>query len=387
MSPRPHRRRRAHDLAPGDFVVNVTHVRAAILPMRAAGVLLTAGTGRVIARGDPDVASRTPVLLVCIALSALALSIEAGIGYPPALFARVGHPVSWMGSGIAGLDRRFNRDGDAPGRRRRLGFLALGALLVVTGGTAAAVQIATFALVPEPLALLVLGVIASSCLAQRSLDQHVRAVAEALDQQGLAAARKSVAMIVGRDTTALDEAGVARAAIESLAENFADGIVAPALWIAIAGLPGGIIYKAVNTADSMIGHRTPRHEAYGFAAAKLDDAVNWPAARLAGFWLVLAAGLSRGASAAAAWRVMGRDARKHASPNAGWPEAAMAGALGIRLGGSRTYAGRLVRDAGMGDGSRVIGAKTIRQALRVYRAACALHIVVFALAALWLARS
>ena len=320
-----------------------------------------------------------PILLVFMTTSALALVIEAASGYPPNLFARAGHPVTWMGAGIAALDRRFNRAGDAPLRRRGAGFLTLAALLVVVGGAAVMLQTVALTLLPRSLAVLVLGLVASSCLAQRSLDEHVRAVAEALETRGLAAARGRVAMIVGRDTASLDEAGVARAAIESLAENFADGIVAPALWIAIAGLPGGLAYKAVNTADSMVGHRTPRHGSYGFAAAKLDDAVNWPAARLAGLWLVLAAGLSREASATAAWRIMVRDARGHASPNAGWPEAAMAGALGIRLGGARVYAGRLVEDSAMGDGTRMVGAPTIRQALRVYRTACVLQIAVLAL--------
>jgi adenosylcobinamide-phosphate synthase len=308
--------------------------------------------------------------------------VEAWAGYPASVFARIGHPVTWIGAAIGRLDSRFNREDDAPGRRRAAGFLTLAALLVVVCGIAALVQAAIGALLPAPLALLLLGVVASSCLAQRSLDEHVRAVAAALESHGLGAARRKVAMIVGRDTAVLDEAGVARAAIESLAENFADGIVAPALWIAIAGLPGGFGYKAVNTADSMIGHRTPRHASYGFAAAKLDDLVNWPAARLAALWLVFAAGLTPGASAPEAWRIMRRDARGHASPNAGWPEAAMAGALGIRLGGPRLYAGRLVEDAAMGDGTAVLCAATIRRALRLYRTACALEIAAFAVLAI-----
>ena len=321
-----------------------------------------------------------------IAIAAVALAIEMGVGYPPPLFARVGHPVSWIGAGIATLDRRFNRESDTPSRRRLAGFLSLAAVLVTVTGPAIAAQVILVSIMPPIVAFLVSGLIASSCLAQRSLDQHVRAVAVALEHQNLTAARARVSMIVGRDTARLDEAGVARAAIESLAENFADGVVAPALWLALAGLPGGFAYKAVNTADSMIGYRTPRHDAYGFAAAKLDDAVNWPAARLAGLWLVLAAGLSRGMSARQAWRIMRRDARGHASPNAGWPEAAMAGALGIKLGGPRVYADRLVEDATMGDGTAMVGAETIRRALLIFKVACGLQIAAFAILAVILAR-
>ncbi len=329
--------------------------------------------------------ARIAILPPFATLAVLALLIEAGVGYPPGLFARVGHPVSWIGAAIAALDRRFNLETSPPMRRRIAGVVTLAALLVVVIGLAALVQATALARLATPPAIVVLALLVSSCLAQRSLDEHVCAVAEALETRGLAAARTRVSMIVGRDTATLDEAGVARAAIESLAENFADGIVAPALWIVIAGLPGAFAYKAINTADSMIGHRTPRHNAYGFAAAKLDDAVNWPAARLAAVWLVLAAGLSRGASATAAWRIMRRDARGHASPNAGWPEAAMAGALGIRLGGSRVYAGRVVKDAAMGEGTQIVNAEIIRRALRLYRTACALQIALFALAALTLA--
>ena len=216
---------------------------------------------------------------------------------------------------------------------------------------------------------------------------HVRAVAEALETRGLEAGRTAVAQIVGRDTAALDEAAIARAAIESLAENFADGVVAPAFWLAFGGLPGGIGYKAVNTADSMIGHLTPRHAAFGFAAAKLDDLVNWPAARLAALWLVAAAALLPGASAGGAWRIMRRDARGHASPNAGWPEAAMAGALGLSLGGPRVYAGRVVADATIGDGTPAADAAAIRRALALYRLACGLEITAALLGALLLART
>ncbi len=324
------------------------------------------------------------MIATSFAICAVALVVEAWLGYPNALFARIGHPVTWVGAALAALDARLNRDDlPAPARRAR-GFAALAALLVVSLGLASAVEAIAFAL-PHAAALLITGLLASTCLAQRSLDTHVLAVADALETQGLAAGRAAVAKIVGRDTAGLDEAAIARAAIESLAENFADGVMAPAFWLALGGLPGGIGYKAVNTADSMIGHLTPRHAAFGFAAAKLDDLVNWPASRLAALWLVAAAALTPGASAGDAWRIMRRDARGHASPNAGWPEAAMAGALGLSLGGPRVYAGRQIEDATIGDGTRAADAGAIRRALTLYRVACGLEIAVAILAALALA--
>ncbi len=216
--------------------------------------------------------------------------------------------------------------------------------------------------------------LASTLLAQRSLHAHVARVATALEAAGLAAGRAAVSHIVGRDAEALDQAGVARAAIESLAENFSDGVVAPALWMVIGGLPGGAVYKAINTADSMIGFRTPRYAAFGWAAARLDDLVNLPASRLAGLLIIAAAGLTKGASLAGAWRAVRRDARRHRSPNAGYPEAAMAGALGLMLAGPRVYGGVQVDDAMMGDGRRAADVADIRAALRLYRHADAILI-------------
>ena len=213
--------------------------------------------------------------------------------------------------------------------------------------------------------------LAASLPAQRSLYTYVKAVADALDADGLEAGRSAVAMIVGRDPQALDLAGVARAAIESLAENFSDGIVAPLFWTALAGLPGGVAYKAANTADSMIGHRNARYEDFGWAAARFDDLVNLPASRLAALWFVLAARLD--GRARAAWKAVRRDAGKHRSPNAGWPEAAMAGALGLKLAGPRVYGGVTVEDAYMGDGRREAAAADIRAALRLYLRACAIQ--------------
>ena len=188
-----------------------------------------------------------------ILIGLVALLVEAAVGYPQALYARIGHPVTWIGAVLARLDRRLNRERDGPTRRRLAGALALVLALLVSGGAGWLLTWAVFSALPRWAAILVLGVLASSCLAQRSLDAHVRAVADALEREGLEAGRRAVAMIVGRDTAVLDEAGVARAAIESLAENFSDGIVAPAFWLVLTGLPGGLAYKAANTADSMIG--------------------------------------------------------------------------------------------------------------------------------------
>jgi adenosylcobinamide-phosphate synthase len=217
-----------------------------------------------------------------------------------------------------------------------------------------------------PLGLIAVAILASTFLAQRSLFMHVASVADALDEGGVDAGRMAVAQIVGRDTTELDEAGIARAAIESLAENFSDGVVAPTFWMVIAGLPGAAVYKAINTADSMIGHRTKRHLDFGRTAARTDDLLNFPASRLSALLLAGAAYLTKGASGAAAWRATWRDGSKHASPNAGYPEAAMAGALGLALGGPRSYDGAGVDGAWLGDGRREANAADIRAALDLY---------------------
>lgn len=299
-----------------------------------------------------------------------ALLVEAAVGYPQALYARIGHPVTWIGALIGRLDRGLNRETASFAARRALGIAALAALLAVTA--AAALLIEGLCRLAGPLALLPLALLASSLLAQRSLHVHVAAVAEGLERGGLPAGRAAVAMIVGRNPQQLDEAGVARAAIESLSENFSDGVVAPAFWLGLAGLPGITLYKAINTADSMIGHRTPRHRAFGWAAARLDDLVNLPASRLTALLILAAAALDKEADAAAAWRAVRRDAGRHRSPNAGWPEAAMAGALGLRLAGPRVYGEIMVADGWMGDGRAQADAADIRRALRLYRRACLL---------------
>jgi adenosylcobinamide-phosphate synthase len=298
-----------------------------------------------------------------ILLAFLSLLIERALGYPDRLLTVIGHPVMWIGGLIGTLDKRFNRMSDPDATRRAAGIVSLVLIVAAAGLAAAVMQGLALAL---PFGILIAAFLASSLIAQRSLGEHVGAVAEALETKGLEGGRRAVAQIVGRDPEKLDEAGVSRAAIESLSENFSDGVVAPAFWLAVAGLPGAAIYKAVNTADSMIGHRTPRHEAFGWASARFDDLINLPASRLAALLIVLAAFFVSGASPKNAWQAMRRDAHRHRSPNAGWPEAAMAGALGLALAGPRHYGGVLVDDATMGDGRREATAADIRRALLLY---------------------
>ena len=286
--------------------------------------------------------------------------------------------MTWFGRLINLLERTLNDAQDLQQAQRAKGMVAVLILVALVGVIASLIALLLGRL---SFGFILLAALASTLLAQRSLYSHVADVAAALESDGLEAGRKTVARIVGRDPQALDEAGVARAAIESLAENFSDGVVAPALWMTIAGLPGAAIYKAINTADSMIGHRTPRFRSFGFAAARLDDLVNLPASRAAALLIVAAAGLEGRAVATAAWRAVRRDAPHHRSPNAGYPEAAMAGALGLALAGPRQYDGVRVDDAFMGDGRREATAADIRGALSLYRRANALLIGVIALIA------
>jgi adenosylcobinamide-phosphate synthase len=304
--------------------------------------------------------------------------IELCIGYPQWLTRAIGHPVTWMGGLIARSDRFLNRDTAPSPQRRLLGALSLVIMLGLVGAAAFVVQSQLLRL---PYGLLAVAVLASTMIAQRSLYRYVANVASALGKSGLDAARQAVSHIVGRDTAGLDRAGVARAAIESLAENFSDGVIAPIFWLAVAGLPGIALYKAINTADSMIGHRTPRHADFGWAAAKLDDLVNLPASRLTALLLIAASALGKDTSARGAWRAVRRDAARHRSPNAGYPEAAMAGALDLSLAGPRVYGGIRVEDAFMGEGRRGADAKDIVRALALYRLADALVVAVVAVLA------
>jgi adenosylcobinamide-phosphate synthase len=288
----------------------------------------------------------------------LALILERLFGYPAPLGRAIRHPVVWIGALIAWLDGRLNMGGSRKGK----GVLALLILLLVTGAITGAMALALRQLA---FGWMLEAILASTLLAQKELGQAVRAVALALGQS-LAAGRKAVSHIVGRDPQALDEAGVSRAAIESLAESASDGVVAPLFWLVVGGLPGIALYKAINTADSMVGHRTARHADFGWASARLDDLVNLIPARLTGTLICGAAFWVKGADAGRGWSTMLRDAGKHASPNAGWPEAAMAGVLGIFLGGPRTYGGQVLDLPRFGDGRAELGPADINRALELY---------------------
>ncbi|AEQ53926.1 adenosylcobinamide-phosphate synthase CbiB [Pelagibacterium halotolerans] len=296
-------------------------------------------------------------------IALLAAILERIVGYPAWLTDRIGHPVIWIGKLIEMLDQRQNDPEKSFGSRRIAGVVAIATVvltvLVVTLGLQQVLRFVPFGWLVEIL-------LASTLIAQKGLRDAVLAVARALGQQGIDAARREVAHIVGRDTAELDEAEISRAAIETLAENTSDGVIAPLLFLALFGLPGAAIYKAINTADSMIGHRSERYAAFGWAAAKLDDLVNFIPARLTAGLFALAARAMPGADTKAAWEAARRDAPHHASPNAGWPEAAMAGALGFGLGGPRAYKGETLDLPKMGEGKRNLTADDIATAISLY---------------------
>ena len=291
----------------------------------------------------------------------VAMAVDALLGWPSWLFARIGHPVTWLGRLIGVIDAGWNRDSDPPALRRAAGVAGASVVIAISVAVGWMLQV----LLPTAwLQIVLVGVLSWPLVALRSLHDHVAAVAAPLLAGDIAGAREAVSRIVGRDPSALDEAGIARAAIESLAENASDGIVAPVFWGAVFGLPGILGYKAINTLDSMIGHRSERHEAFGWAAARIDDVANFIPARLTGFlFVVLAPRRSKALSC------MTRDARRHRSPNAGWPEAAMAGALGVRLSGPRIYHGSTTDEPWLNEGARDPLARDIAEALTVYRRA------------------
>ncbi len=264
-----------------------------------------------------------------------ALLIEATLGWPRWLFDRVRHPVVWIGALVSWLDGALNRDSHGARVRRGLGVMAL---LVVVGSTTAAALALSWSLPDTPPGFLAEAVIASSLLASRSLYRHVAAVAEPLSRDDASGAREAVSHIVGRDPAQLDEPAIARAALESLAENTSDGVVAPLFWGTIFGLPGVAAYKAINTLDSMIGHVSDRHRDFGWASARLDDLVNLVPARLTAVAFAVAG------RSVTALMVARRDAGLHRSPNAGWPESALAGSIGVRLSGPRSYGGQQTED-------------------------------------------
>jgi adenosylcobinamide-phosphate synthase len=296
-------------------------------------------------------------------IAPLALAVERQLGYSQRLVASIGHPVIWFGWLIGFCESRLNKEQRSPRQRKLAGVLALCLLLlsvlIVTVGIRIILSSIPFGWIIETL-------LATAFLAQKELARAVAAVAEAL-RESLDAARDAVSHVVGRDPQALDAPGVARAAIETLAESTSDGVVAPWFFLVLFGLPGIAIYKAVNTADSMIGHLNARYRDYGWSAAKLDDVLNWIPARLTAVLITLACFLVPGASPSHAWATARRDALKHDSPNAGWPEAAFAGALSFRLGGPRAYAGKLVDLPAFGTGKSGLGSGDIAHALLLYR--------------------
>jgi adenosylcobinamide-phosphate synthase len=303
---------------------------------------------------------------------ALALVLDAIVGDPDWLWRRLPHPVVAIGRLVGALDRAWNREDLPSGCRKAAGIVALLVVVAVTAAIGLIIE-KLFSSVFYGWILTI--VVVAVVLAGRSLYNHVAAVAAAYEREGVGAARRAVARIVGRDPENLDEAGIIRAAIESAAENFSDGLVAPAFWFALLGLPGLLAYKAINTADSMIGHRSPRHRDFGWASARLDDLANWLPARLSAAAIALAAPVS-GGTIGAAFQVLREDGKKHRSPNAGWPEAAMAGALGVSLSGPRSYGGVLGEEPYLNGGGSVPTADDIRRALRVYAGAWALVFVV-----------
>jgi adenosylcobinamide-phosphate synthase len=305
----------------------------------------------------------------------LALLLDGLFSEPSAVWARLPHPVVLMGQGIAALDRCWNSSTRSAAQNKAMGALALAILVVSSLATGFLIE-ALFRRIPY--GFFGIALVASTLLAQRSLYAHILAVRKAFAEGGIEAARTAVARVVGRDVASLDAPAICRAAIESCAENFSDGVVAPAFWFALFGLPGLLVYKIVNTADSMIGHKTERHAAFGWAAARFDDLLNLVPARLAGLLLSLTAPIVGGSMRQAA-AIMIRDARLHRSPNAGWPESAAAGALGLALNGPRQYQGEIADDPFLNrQGRRIAVPEDITRALRLLLAACGLEFAVYA---------
>ncbi|MEW9856361.1 adenosylcobinamide-phosphate synthase CbiB [Novosphingobium sp. M1R2S20] len=295
-------------------------------------------------------------------IAVTAFALDAMSGWPARVYRVIGHPVGGFARVISACETRWNRPARPEARRRLLGLVTLGLLIALSGGTALIVERVIYG-VAGPWAWLLVAIAAWPALALRSLLDHYAPILSALSRGDLPAARRAVGMIVGRDTDALDEQAVCRAAIESLSESFCDGVIAPLFWLLVLGLPGIWAYKAINTADSMIGHPEEPLRAFGWASARCDDLANWLPARLSGALICLAGG--------GGWRVLRRDHAKHASPNAGWPEAAMAGALGIRLAGPLHYDGVLTAKPFIGEGGEPdLG--TMRKARAVFIRACLL---------------
>ena len=289
--------------------------------------------------------------------------IEVLFGYPEWLYRRIRHPVVWLGNVIGGLELRCNKPQFGKNLRYVLGMATATfavALAVIVG------ICVSLLMPPSAMGFWVEAMIASSLLCCRGLHEHVAAVRDSLVKGNLAAARTAAGKIVGRETSGLSQERITSASTESLFENASDGVIAPLFWGALLGLPGIAAYKAINTLDSMLGHRDARYAAFGKFAARLDDVANFVPARLSGM-LVAAASLKP-----EAFRVMWRDARKHRSPNAGWPESAAAGSLGVRLSGPRAYGETIADEPWLNANARSPEPTDLRGALALYRKAMAL---------------
>ncbi|MDG2339996.1 MAG: adenosylcobinamide-phosphate synthase CbiB [Paracoccaceae bacterium] len=297
--------------------------------------------------------------MTTVAIMLCAFVLDALVGWPAWLYDRIGHPVSWLGKLISRLDKSLNRTEWHRSTRKVMGIVA--ALFVILGS----IFLGRF--VQSAFGEGVLGFILSvlvvwPLIAVNSMYTHVEDVAVPLEQNQLTEARAAVSLIVGRNPNVMDSPAIGRAAIESLAENTSDGIVAPIFWGVIFGIPGIFAYKAINTLDSMLGYKTPKHFDFGWASAKIDDVANFFPARLTGWLIALASGNRKTALA-----VINIDARKHRSPNAGWPEGAMAGALGVRLSGPREYETGLTDDPWLNENDRDVEPKDVNQALAVFK--------------------
>lgn len=293
------------------------------------------------------------------AIMLCAMALDAFVGWPPALYDRIGHPVTWLGALIERFDKTLNRPEWHPATRKIMGVLLV---LFAAGGTFYLGMFLQSLLSGSLIGFALSVLIVWPLIAVNSMYTHVEDVAVPLAENYLSEARAAVSLIVGRNPDELDKAGIGRAAIESLAENTSDGIVAPVFWGALLGLPGIFAYKAINTLDSMVGYKTPKHLHFGWASAGLDDIVNFLPARLTG-WLIALTTANR----KAAFAVISFDAKKHRSPNAGWPEGAMAGALGVRLSGPRQYEGGMSDEPWVNENGRDVEPADVMRALVIFK--------------------
>lgn len=299
----------------------------------------------------------------------IAALIDTIWGEPSFIYNKIPHPIIWIGNLIGFLDKKLNHSKHTAYQQKRNGFIALGISLIIPYLIGTVLQKIFFKFLPKPIAYLLSGLISSIFIARRSLYEHVHDVEKTLTIKDIEAARYAVSQIVGRKTDQLDQSGIARAAIESLAENFSDGVTAPIFWGCIGGIPGIIVYKAINTADSMIGHKTKKYQFFGYAAAKADDYVNYPAARLSALLIILASSTKPIAD----FKTVIQEAKKHNSPNAGWPEAAMATCLSIYLAGPRQYHEIVIHTPWIGKGKMALNSKDIKKSLNIFSLSCNIY--------------